>query len=70
MSRYVYVVCAGERGEGHDPVSAHASYPGAASAARKLNDGQRMTREDDGRWKSVKPSGVDEVWIYRMAVTQ
>jgi hypothetical protein len=65
----VYVVCTGERGEGHDPVSAHRHFMGAAHALARLNPGQSYYREADGVWKSVKPNGTDEVWIYRLAVT-
>jgi hypothetical protein len=66
-AQYVYVVCRGEHGEGHDPVSVHADYDDAvASVAEEIGD--RPIRVAAKHVYVVALYGCDEIWIYGMPV--
>lgn len=67
MSIRVYIVCKGERGEGHDPVSAHTSFIGAHQHAKKLGAPQVMPQQSEGQWMGTVNT-TDEFWIVRLAV--
>lgn len=66
MNVRVYVVCKGEYGEGHDPVSVHSSYIGAHQHAKTFG-AREMERVAEDRWRWCG-NGCDEVWIYRLPV--
>jgi hypothetical protein len=66
---HVYVVCTGERAEGHDPISAYSNFKAAEADARTrrgLTDAAWLER-GDGYWMA-SPNGVDEVWIVRLPI--
>lgn len=68
-SGVIYLVCKGERGEGHDPVAAHTAWSNALYDAQKTRGANTapFVEEEPGRWKS-STNGVDEVWIVRLPV--
>lgn len=64
----VYVVCFGERGEGHDPVAAFSCLADA-KAYSEARYGVRVSQWLRGpEWRGVKANQVDEVWIRRLVV--
>jgi len=66
-AQYVYVVCRGEHGEGHDPVSVHADYDAAvASVADEIGD--LPIRVAAKCVYVVALDLTDEIWIYGMPV--
>lgn len=65
--RHVYLVCQGEFTEGHDPIGVRSSYGGARILLARHMPSARIERVKDGQWKATE-NGVDEIWIYRMAV--
>lgn len=66
--RHVYLVCQGEWSAGNAPLGVRSTYAGAVNLAGVSLPGARIERVKDGRWKAVARNGVDEIWIYRMAV--
>lgn len=73
MTDKVFVLCAGERGEGHSPVSAHGTLIQAKRATQKgfvQSDWvlQEITTPGVRAWKAVSPNRVDEEWIYHLNI--
>lgn len=68
--KHVYIVCKGEFADGHDPIGVRSSYTNAIHLAGVHLPGAALERVKDGQWKAVARNGVDEIWIYRMAVDQ
>lgn len=67
MTIYAYVVCFGERCEGHDPVAAHATLDDALKDAERLY-GVRPTHVGGVQWLGTLANGVDEVLVRRFSV--
>jgi hypothetical protein len=67
MSARVYIVCRGERGEGHSPVAVFTTLNVARRWAEREYD---IRREVDGGpgWWLWSCNGVDEVAIARLDV--
>lgn len=66
VNQRVYVVCKGEYGEGHSPITVVDSWASAASIARRTVP--KVTKESPNVWKGTADNGVDQVWIYRFRV--
>lgn len=62
--RYVYVIAAGERGEGQTPTTAHTTLAEAKAEVFLAYDLVPYQLQQ-GRWRASL-NGVDEIWIYRM----
>jgi len=65
----VYIVASGENGEGHSPLSAHATLDGAKDQVGLVApDAAPVERVTHRTWRTVMSNGVDELWIYSMPV--
>ena len=65
----VYIVCRGERGEGHSPVAAFTTFPVARRwAEARYGPLARLIDDGPGHWMWDMGNGVDEVAISRQAV--
>lgn len=62
----VYVVAAGERGEGHSPHAACTTLDAAKALVNIMAPGVQLVRTSSRRWRAVMPNGVDELWICSM----
>lgn len=65
---YVYIVCSGERGEGHDPRSVHTTLRGAKKAVTDTLPAVAFNRGAADCWMATQ-NLVDEWWIFRKRVT-
>ena len=63
----VYVVCKGERGEGHTPLAVRTTWAGAVWVARRQAPVGHQIRWhiEEGVWIATLPNGTDQVAIYR-----
>ena len=69
--RAVYVLCAGERGEGHSPVAVFSNREAALAEARvRWPSADDFVATDRPRtlMAYVRPGSVDQIWIYRFEV--
>jgi hypothetical protein len=66
MSRFVYVVCFGERYEGLNPVSAHASLEGALGEAEQMY-GARPRHHGGVYWEAAVNS-TDVIAVQRFII--
>lgn len=64
----VYIVAAGERGEGHSPVAVHDNLHRAKADVVERGGIPPLMKVAEGRWWTVLPNGVDELWVYSMPV--
>lgn len=65
--KFVYVVCIGERGEGHTPLIAFRSLNGAKQRVAEMLPGAPLERRAGTTWMATQ-NRVDEVWIERLPV--
>lgn len=68
MTRHVYVVCKGERGEGQVPDVARATFDAALDVLQRHLPGAELQIRNTGWTWMATLNGVDEMWIYRMVV--
>lgn len=65
---YAYVLCFGEYGEGHDPVSVHDSLFAALDEADR-QFGVRPTHAGGVQWRATRDrDGVDEIVVRRFTI--
>jgi len=65
---HVYLICTGERSQGHSPEYAFDSFNKARNEIELLSPGQQVKMVRQGVWFAPMPNGIDEVWLYKIEV--